>query len=44
LHHLAAAQRQAGKNREAIETQRAALALMPDDAELRAQLKEFESK
>lgn len=44
LHHLASAQRQAGKTHDAVETQRAAVGLVPDDADLRAQLKEFEAK
>jgi tetratricopeptide (TPR) repeat protein len=44
LHHLAAAQQQAGKKDEAVATQRAALALLPQDEQVRAQLKELEAK
>jgi tetratricopeptide (TPR) repeat protein/transglutaminase-like putative cysteine protease len=44
LHHLAAAQHQAGMITNAIETQRAALALVPDDDDVQAQLREFEGK
>lgn len=44
LHWLAAALLEAGRTPEAIETQRLALLLRPDDAELQAQLRHLERK